>query len=287
MFGYIQINQKELKIREYETYRSYYCGLCHLLKEKYARTGQLMLNYDMTFLAMLLDGLYEPEKETARRRCVPHLAAAHPETITGETGYAADMTILLGYAKAVDDWRDDRSLYKRVLAGRLHPEYGRLKERYPRQAQMLERCMKRLLALEREGCTDLDLVSAQTGYFLGEIFASRDDVWQDDLREMGFYLGKFIYLMDAADDFGKDKKRHRYNILHSLTDDGCLEFTGDPALVDTTAAILTDMMARASRAFERLPVLQNVEILRNILYSGVWMRFAAIRNAGSSRQKQE
>lgn len=286
MFGYIQINQKELKIREYETYRSYYCGLCHLLKEKYSRTGQLLLSYDMTFLAMLLDGLYEPERKTAKRRCLPHPAAPHSEIITEETSYAADMTVLLSYAKAVDDWKDDRSLPKRFLAGKLHPDYRRLKNQYPRQAEMLERCIRRLFSLERENCTDIDLVSAQTGLFLGEMFACKEDMWQDDLREMGFYLGKFIYLMDAADDFGKDKKKGRYNILHSLAGSDCQEFNSDPALVDKTGAILTDMMVRASRAFERLPVIENSEILRNILYSGVWMRYAAIRTPGSGKQNR-
>ena len=63
MFGYITVNQQELKIREYDMYRSYYCGLCHMLKKRYGRIGQLLLNYDMTFTAMLLSSLYEPETE--------------------------------------------------------------------------------------------------------------------------------------------------------------------------------------------------------------------------------
>ena len=63
MFGYIVINQSEMKFKEYDVYRSYYCGLCQSLKERYGVLGQLSLNYDMTFILMLLTGLYEPEEQ--------------------------------------------------------------------------------------------------------------------------------------------------------------------------------------------------------------------------------
>ena len=59
MFGYVLPDQKELKIRELEMYQGYYCGLCLALKKQYHFLGRLSLNYDMTFLALLLTALYE------------------------------------------------------------------------------------------------------------------------------------------------------------------------------------------------------------------------------------
>ena len=109
MFGYITVNQQELKIREYDMYRSYYCGLCHALKKRYGRIGQLLLNYDMTFAAMILSSLYEPETEENKRRCIPHPVLPHMERTNEAVGYAADMTVLLAYQKAEDDWHDDRN----------------------------------------------------------------------------------------------------------------------------------------------------------------------------------
>ena len=70
MFGYIVVNQSEMKFKEYDVYRSYYCGLCQSLKERYGVLGQLSLNYDMTFILMLLTGLYEPEDVVGQCRCV-------------------------------------------------------------------------------------------------------------------------------------------------------------------------------------------------------------------------
>ena len=286
MFGYVQVNQRELKIREYETYRSYYCGLCYALREAYARTGQVLLTYDMTFLVLLLTGLYEPAEDCEKRRCLLHPAKPHLQTVNEFTFYAADMTILLSYVKATDDWRDEHSHPKRALAMALYPKYRDLKKRYPRQAKTLERSVKTLSRLEREGCTDADLVSGQTGRFLGEIFVYREDLWQEDLRELGFYLGKYIYLLDAADDFDKDRKNHSFNILHSMTEETAASFSSDPQLEQNVRLMLTDLMARSSRAFERLPILKNAPILRNILYSGVWIRYAAICSRNADKPKE-
>ena len=61
MFGYVTINRGELKVRELETYESYYCGLCRVLKDHYGLAGCTMLNYDMTFLGMLLSSLFPLE----------------------------------------------------------------------------------------------------------------------------------------------------------------------------------------------------------------------------------
>ena len=56
MFGYVLINKEELKFKEYDVYKSYYCGLCQTLNNRSGRFAQLTLNYDMTFLQLLLTG---------------------------------------------------------------------------------------------------------------------------------------------------------------------------------------------------------------------------------------
>ncbi len=281
MFGYVQINQPELKMKDLELYRSYYCGLCHVLKERYGRRAQMLLNYDMTFLTVLLSGLYELEEEKAKRRCIPHAIRPHEETIGDMTEYAADMTVLLYYQKALDDWRDDHSHPKRALAMLLYKDYKRLRSRYPRQARTLEHCLRRLSEAEKAGSTDIDLVCGLTGSFLAEMFVWKDDFWQEDLRIMGFYLGKFIYLMDAYDDLEKDLRRDKYNPLRQLA-------AKSPDQVDMLVQeMLEDMMSGCARAFERLPVLRNADILRNILYSGVWVRCAAVRKERDARKDRQ
>ena len=260
MFGYIQANVRELKVREYEEYRSYYCGLCHSLKKRYGLPAGLLLNYDMTFLALLLTALYEPSMTAGRERCLPHPVKRHP-FLTGDTvDYAADMTILLSYMKAADDRKDEKTIRSGFAKGYLQKDYRRLRRRYPRQAKTLEDAVRTLWRCEKKKVTDIDLVAGLTGRFLGEMFAWKDDVWQDTLRQVGFFLGKFVYLMDAAEDLEEDLKKDRYNLLQDVP----------PGQVKD---LLVDTMALSCRAFERLPIVERTGILRNILYAGVWMKY--------------
>lgn len=110
MFGYIVVHKPELKVREYETYRASYCGLCHSLKKQSGRIGQLTLSFDMTFLALLLTGLYEPETVTKSARCIAHPVEKHFYRENRYFDYAADMNVLLTYYKCLDDWQDERKL---------------------------------------------------------------------------------------------------------------------------------------------------------------------------------
>lgn len=271
MFGYIYVNEQELKLKEYTAYRSFYCGLCRNLHLRYGRTAQMMLNYDLTFLALLLTGLYEPQTEHEMHRCAPHPAHRHQMSSNAAVDYAADMCVLLSWQKLQDDWEDERRPVRRAAAARLHPAYRRLAETYPRQAKALEENIRALHEAEQNGLYDIDAVAGLTGQFLAEIFVWKEDVWAEDLRTMGFYLGKFIYLMDALEDQEKDAKRGNYNLFSQA---GPVWGT---AREKETEAILTDMMAGAARAFERLPVIEHAEIIRNILYSGVWCKYAALR----------
>ena len=265
MFGYVTINKPELRIKEFELYHSYYCGLCEALRRSCGRTGQLTLSYDMTFLAILLSGLYEPEEDFGEYRCLMHPAAKHPRTMNEYTAYAADMNILLSYYNLQDDWEDDRKLTSGALSLTLRRRVGKLKDRYPRQSEAVRTYLEELHRCEEERRPSLDMAAGLTGRMLAEIFVRDEDAWADTLRRMGFHLGRFIYLMDAWDDREADARSGSYNPW--LLQEGSI-----PTRDDVTA-ILNMIMGECALAFEQLPILKNAEILRNIIYSGVWTRF--------------
>ncbi len=279
MFGYIYVNEQELKLKEYTEYRGFYCGLCRNLHVRYGRIAQLMLNYDLTFLAILLTGLYEPEEEISYRRCLPHPVMKHMHVENEAVCYAADMCVMLSWQKLEDDWRDERRYPRLAMAAALKKDYMRLRKQYPRQAEALEQNIRLLSEAEKDGRKDIDYVAGLTGNFLAEIFAWKEDEWQDDLRAMGFYLGKFIYLMDAAEDVEKDRKHGNYNLFSDFGD--IWEMRAEQKIRE----LLTGMMAEASRAFERLPVIEHAPVIRNILYSGVWCRYAALRKKAQEKAK--
>lgn len=106
MFGYIYINQKELSVENKKAYQAYYCGLCQSLRKNSGIKGQMLLNYDMTFLIILLTGLYELENEEAEFVCPLHPGKKKLAYINEATRYAAEMNVILSYHNMQDDWRD-------------------------------------------------------------------------------------------------------------------------------------------------------------------------------------
>ena len=269
MFGYIVINKPEMKFREFDMYQSYYCGLCKSLKERYGKIGQMTLSYDMTFLALLLSSLYEPETKSGYRRCVAHPVEKHLYRQNEFTDYAADMNLLLSYEKCLDDWNDERKTKKRLMAGLLKGRNAQVCKRYPEKFDKICQCMDIIHEYEKSESRNIDEVAGVFGEIMAEIFAYRQDEWEETLRRMGFFFGKFIYLMDAYEDIETDMEKGTYNPLKDIYQKDDFE--------ESAGQVLLMMMAECSKAFERLPIVENAQILRNILYSGVWSKYDLVK----------
>lgn len=282
MFGYISINKSEMKFKDYDIYHSYYCGLCKCLKELYGRRGQVTLSFDMTFLIVLLTSLYEPEDKVETVKCIAHPLEKHLARTNEFTSYAAAVNLILSYYKCEDDWNDEHKLKSHLAAVFLKPRLRSLDNVYTQKAYVTASCMKHLSELEKKQEDDLDLMSGIFGEILAELFAVRQDEWEPSLRKMGFFLGKFIYLMDAYEDVEKDMKNNCYNPLKK-------SFQNDPRFSENCRTLLTMMMAECSREFEKLPLLLHTEILRNVLYSGVWSRYTMVtaKRLENQNAKQE
>lgn len=294
MFGYIMINKAEMKFREFDIYHSYYCGICRDLKRRYGMAGQFSLSYDMTFLAMLLTGLYEPETTVGSCRCALHPLEKHGTRNNIFTEYAADMNVLFAYYKCRDDWKDEKKLYKLIYGKSLEGRTENLREIYNGKIRKISRLMREFEEAEQAGedKTDpdekkqrgeedsrLDRLAGMFGGVMAEIVAVREDEWAENLRRFGFFLGKFIYLMDAYEDIETDIKKGTPNPLKRRY--------GSPDFEEECRAILMMMMSECCSAFEMLPILDNVEILRNVLYSGVWCRYERIHEKRCQKRQKE
>ncbi len=265
MFGYVTANYKALSEEDREQYRHYYCGLCRALKQRYGNVSRLTLNNDMTFLLILLSSLYEPDEATASSRCVLHPLKRMPYVTSEPAAYCADMTVLLAYLKALDDRADEGSLGGRLGATALKKPFAKVKALYPEKVEHIASIIGEINAYEAKGGEDIDVPINLSGEFLGEVFRYRDDAWGEDLRALGEALGRFIYLMDAYDDLKSDVKKGRYNALKPYSDQEHFEtFCEDGLLM---------MISESAKVFETLPLEKHLPILRNVLYSGVWMRY--------------
>ena len=280
MFGNIMINRRELKVKDLETYESYYCGLCRILKTEYGLRGSATLTYDMTFLGLLLSSLYEqtagdmtgscPANPLKRRIKLADTEALH---------YVADMNVMIAYHNYADNWLDERKLRSLNMVHLLRPKYKRLAEKYPEIAKAMHSYLHQLHLMEARNEPDMEAAANLTGELFARLFCWKDDVWKEALSELGFSVGKFIYLMDAYQDVDKDEKTGNYNpLIH------CRAQAED--FDETCAEYLRIVMARGCKAFETLPIIENAEILRNILYAGVWVNFTKVREERSKKTEE-
>ena len=244
MFGYIIPNYDELKVKEFKHYHEFYCGLCQSLKKYVGLRGQISLTYDMTFLGLLLSSLYEDEPaDMSECRCVAHPKKKH------------------------------RYVIKVVYGKLLKKKEKSIALRYEEKTNIILENLASLYMAEKAQSQDLDEVSGYFGKICEAIFEYKNDEWSEILKKIGFYLGKFIYLLDAYEDMNEDEKKDCYNPLIRLKEKKREKFD------DYMHDIFVMMMSKAGRAYDRLPIVENSGILDNIIYSGVWQKYNRILSA--------
>ena len=262
MFGYVEANKPESKMREFVRYKGFYCGLCRRLKKQHGRLGQMTLTYDMTFLVILLTSLYEPACKEEKRRCMIHPAKKQYMLYNEITDYAADLNILLTHDHWKDDWEDEKKIVAWFGMKAFAGKKKKIQAKYPRQAEMVEKALGRLSQLETENCSDIDTIARPFGELMAEMFVWKEDAFQNILRSIGFYLGKFIYIMDAWMDREEDEKKSCYN---PFLVDSNRNFTDE-----RIRQVLDGTLRMAIAEFEKLRCQQDLSILRNIRDEGVW-----------------
>ena len=257
-------NKEGLEKEELDRYQGLYCGLCKSLGREFGQLERISLNYDMTFLALFLSALYEPEEEEQTFRCAFHPTKKKNLIENEFTDYAANMTIALVYYKCLDDWADEKKRISRDYGKHLESKYAEIKRRYPRQCQCIETSLNEMSKIEKTPGSTPDEAVNCSGRMLSEVFVYQEDFWSNSLRIFGYELGRFIYLMDAAMDYQKDKKTKNYNPLFAMH-----------MKPEEIEGILTMSISRAAEQFEQLPIVKDTHLIRNILYGGVWQKYYA------------
>ena len=291
MYGYVRPERSELKLREYEVFRGVYCGLCHTLKKRYGPLLRYAVNYDLTFLAMLLA---EPEApRTSLRRCPYHplRRAVCPES-SASLDAAADYTVILAYWKLRDEAEDAgpmKAFFSRVLAVTLRGAYRRAARIRPAFAETARSELRALREIEKSESPSVD---APADRFARILRAAADE--EDDearlrvLRELLYHLGRIVYILDAADDLSDDIRSGAYNPLRFrfAPKDGKLSPEDEREL----RLSLQHSHNSVVSAYELLGRSPYAGILENILYLGLPAVTQAVFSGewrASKRQRKE
>lgn len=280
MFGYVIPSINALPPHEQVRYRAAYCGLCHRLAKQNGQLCRLSLSYDLVFMALVLNSLYELPEESGEMRCPLHPAKTHLFATSKAFDYAADLSVALVYHKMADDWYDDLSAKARAAMATLNSAYKEVAGRRPKQCAEIESAMNDIRALEEQAkasqksaavgyslslrAVSPDAAANRFGLLLGNLFAWQDDFWADGLRLFGARLGKFVYVMDAAMDLEADLQTGSYNPFAAMGTDP-----------NDTRDVLEMLAAAVADAFERLPLERDEHLLRSVLYEGMWTKYNA------------
>lgn len=283
MFGIAVAALSSLTDEEKKVYQNAYCGLCLALKSDFGQIGRTTLSYDLTFLELLYNSLYEPAEDAGETRCPTHLRKKVSYTVTPFSQYCACLSIAFAYHKCLDDVADDGSLKALAASRALRGAYDKVRRVIPGHCVVIEDAMEAIRAIEAEADASPDSASIVFGEMLAFCFecvpGHFPDIWSDNLRALGYWLGRFIYMMDAAVDLSDDIRTGSYNPFARMADDPV-----DASFEHFMRDVLSVLAGNAVDAFEKLPIVENAHLLRGILYQGVWQKFNKEYEGGKNEQ---
>ena len=278
MLGYVSVSKDQLSESELEIYRGYYCGVCKSMS-RYGQFPRFALTYDSVFLALVLAALDEKKEEITQEHCIVHHIKKNPVVRNSSAiDYAADMLLILAYFNFLDDKKDEHKLRGTVGEALLKKAYEALSVKYPRVSSEIEWGIEDLTSLEKEKSSSIDKTSSAFGAILGSVFTGylEDDNVNRILGELGYNLGRWIYLMDALDAIEDDKKTGSYNPL--LYREG-----GKDGIEDT----LYNYLGRVSAALDLLAIKKNKGIIDNVVFLGIRGRTESVLESEEEDNNKE
>ena len=270
MFGYIKADKPEMKVREFEAYRAVYCSLCKELGKSYGLLARLTLSYDFTFLALLNMSLKDGCLDFERKRCAFNpLKKCNYCKESNDLKMPSAAAMIMLYYKLLDNVADERGIKKLgyfLLLPLFKGAYKKAKNDYSELEKIISNYIEEQGRLEKENCSELDKIADPTAKALSKIFmlCSEDETEKRILERMGYCIGRYIYILDAACDLEEDMKNGAYNVLKFDYKDNKEQY-----IKDRVVPQLYFCVSETAKAFELLECKKFKSILGNIIFLGL------------------
>lgn len=275
MFGYLQPKKSELKLKEYELYKSVYCGLCRHLGKDYGIISRLTLSYDCTLLAMLSLSLKGEKSCVTQGHCVcnPLKKCLFCSGNGDSFKFAGAVSVIMTYYK-FQDTIEDSGFFKRIITRTLKAFFSRSHKKAANDYPLIEKNVRLMMenqrAAENSDC-GVDKSADSTAVLISNLccMLSDDERQKKILSEFGYYIGRWIYLIDASDDLPKDIKKKSFNPFkkHYISDNSDISLT-----MSYCNDVLNMTAAQAVAAYNLLEIKDYKEILDNIVYKGLSLK---------------
>lgn len=270
-----------MKMKDFEVYQAYYCGACKQLQQSYGFAVRFLLNYDLVLLAIVADALSNDSGLDKKEACFAN--PIHKKMIRHNTfglSLAADALILLSYHKACDNIADEKWPKRfgyQIAKSFLSFKYKRAMKQYPEIADCVTTQMQNQFSLEKNNCAQIDEACEPTAKMCEALFTASGNTESEKkiLARLGLFAGQIVYLLDATEDYEKDKKSGSYNVFIKAG----YTFSQAQAVVKQRCNMAAGEIALC---YNLLPIQQNKDILDNIFFLGLPIGIAA---AGIPKQK--
>ena len=269
MFGYIKTDLPNMYMKDTVLYQAMYCGLCKGIGKTCGQKARFVLNYDLTFLSVLLHNLQNKDVKVEKEHCIVHPIRKRPIASVDElTERIAYLNVILAYYKLSDDVIDNGK--GRLKRSFFNGAYKKAKKNEPEIDKIVKMRYSELLKLEDAKCDSMDIVADPFGNMMQEIVeVILKDTCTEEVKELAYYLGKWIYLIDALDDFDKDKKKKDFNVFINLyplaKDKEQLICNAKQELTVVFASVLN----RIAELANKLNYKFNHDLIDNVLYRGL------------------
>lgn len=268
MFGYIKPFKPELKFKEFDIYKSVYCGFCKLLGKSYGSVYKLTLSYDFTFVALLGKAIEQDCPKITKCKCMVHPFVKKTCTSLDDQEMLSSAAVMMLYMKFSDDIHDHKvfkKLYYKNLQMLTKPAFKKAKERYPELYKAFAQTIMKQNDVEKQPNLSIDVYSQPTSEGLAYLLSciSQDDSQKRVLSRLGFLLGKYVYQVDALDDLEKDLKNDTFNPYIFQLDRGIDIVKSD--VVCSLNMLIGEIIA----TYELIEFVRYKEVLDNIVYFGL------------------
>lgn len=290
MFGYVTPYKMELKIKDYEMFKAYYCGLCISIKNNFSNLCRMSLNYDMTFLGILLDSLECSKHKYVVTKCIAHPMKKKPKVIDNKAlDYAAFCNVALVYYKLLDDYNDDNSLNKKFISMYIKKFINKSEEDLSPLLVNIEENIKKLSSLEKsQDIISIDELSdpfaSLTAFIISYYYKNED--FYDNLYNLGYNLGRWIYIIDAYDDLKEDMEKHKFNAINKAFNTENLSY--EDLIAQQVNRIEFNLLMSANttvEALNKLPINKNKDLLFNILQLGLMNKIEIIKSRSDKKHE--
>ena len=280
MFGYVTPVKEELRQQDFLLYRAFYCGICVETGKKFGSLPRFFTGYDATFLAVLVHDYTTQSVEFTTGVCVgnPFKKKAYVCENPLLTRVAA-ANVVLGFYKLCDDVTDGGGIKKRFARSVFKKAFNKARGIVPEVERIVREKYAALRELEIKNETSIDRASDCFASMLRGVCEDIAGKTDENFAALTYNIGKFVYLADALDDTGDDKKSGNYNPFLA----GGREYEGRRKFFDKYSDeigfALNSTVNRAIESFNRMSFTQSYSLLSNIVHVGLRAKIKELLNS--------